>query len=225
MAPHRPPTETRPLGYTEPRAPRQTQATHHPPGASRRRIWTISGVTSLGRRLTLPILEFGTPPLGPHSRHPTDEPLRRYSRHRIQHRIHIHYIQPPMMAPINGQILLGGSEKKVSFDSGGEECETRPHLPLSPLSSVLIPTGWPPRRRGLLDGRNMADWVSGLAKRLSCWSLEESRYIDRHGGASDQSVTMNRSPSGIDHVRDFGDTKMALLGSRLVCSSWGRLGI
>ena len=35
------------------------------------------------------------------------------------------------------------------------------------------------------------------------------------GGASDQSVTMNRSPSGVDYVRDFGDTKMALLGSSL----------
>lgn len=65
----------------------------------------------------------------------------------------------------------------------------------------------------------------GPAEWLSRWSLEESRYIVQHGGASDQSVTMNRSPSGVDNVRDFGDTKMALLGSRLTPSSWGRFEI
>lgn len=65
----------------------------------------------------------------------------------------------------------------------------------------------------------------GLAEWVSRWRFEESRYIAQHGGAGDQSVTMNRSPSGVDIVRDFGDTKMALLGSRLTSSSWGRFGI
>lgn len=67
----------------------------------------------------------------------------------------------------------------------------------------------------IVDARNLAGRVSELAKWLPCRCLEQSRYSIQDGGVSDQSVTMNWSPSGVDNVRGFGDTKMALLGSSL----------
>lgn len=114
--------------------------------------------SSLGRRLTLPFLEGWNPNPTPPLQRPNPGPTPAAEGNRqlaipgitFNSRIHLHYVQPPMMAPVNGLILLGDSEKKVLLDSGRQERETARRLPLSPLSSVLIPSGWSPRRCGLL---------------------------------------------------------------------------
>lgn len=67
----------------------------------------------------------------------------------------------------------------------------------------------------IVDVRVLAVLVSRLAKWLPVRLPYESSYIVRDGGASDKSVTTDSPPSGVDYVRDFGDTKMALLGSSL----------
>lgn len=152
MAPHRPPAEaTPPPSYTGPRVPLQTQATLLPPRNHPLCIWTTSESSSLGPRLTLPFLEAWNP----HPRGPVRDTRKAIVNSPCQASnstvgSNLHYLQPPIMAPLDGLILLGDSEKKVLLDSGGGERETARRLAPFPLSSVLIPSGWSPRRCGLL---------------------------------------------------------------------------
>lgn len=164
MAPHRPPTEATPIEL------------HRPPSLQEASALLLDYFrTELSKLLAAGLYchfwKFGTPPPRAPFRTPMRESSTRYSRHQIQQS------DPPPLcpAPNNGSryglILLGDSEKKVLLDSGGQERETRRRLPLSPLSSALIPSGWSPHRCGLLT---FVFWLCEylrLAKWLQFWSL------------------------------------------------------